>query len=171
MSISYDKRQIDLASQLGERLMSLGWRVTTAESCTGGGIAAAITAVPGSSAWFDMGFVTYSNEAKIRLLSIDGTVIASEGAVSLAVAESMAKGALVKADADIAVSITGVAGPDGGSVEKPVGTVCFAWSLKSGAIRSEVHYFSGDRNDVRAQAVLFALQGLLLNSKKSGNTV
>jgi len=116
------------AAQLGRRLNARGWMVSTVESCTGGLIAAALTDVAGSSAWFERGFVTYSNEAKTGAVRVPADLIVAHGAVSEAVAAAMARGALLASRARIAVSVTGVAGPSGGSVEKPVGTVCFGWA-------------------------------------------
>lgn len=149
-----------LAAQLGQRLHARGAKVTTAESCTGGGIAHAITAVPGSSRWFDCGFVTYSNEAKHRLLGVRTELLQAHGAVSGEVVSAMARGAAQAACADFAVAVSGIAGPGGGSAEKPVGTVWFAWRHPAG-LATEYHHFSGDRESVRNQAVLVALRGLL----------
>lgn len=142
------------------KLTSMGWRVVTAESCTGGWIAKCCTDRPGSSDWFERGYVTYSNDAKQELLGVDGSILESEGAVSRAVAEQMADGARRRAGADAAVAVTGIAGPDGGSVEKPVGTVWFAWSL-AGRTEAERIRFDGDREAVRRQSVVHALQGLI----------
>jgi nicotinamide-nucleotide amidase len=119
-----------LAADLGRRLLARGWRVTTAESCTGGLVAGAITAIAGSSDWFDRGFVTYSNAAKRELLGVPEAVLAAHGAVSEPCAVAMAEGALVRSGAMLAVAVTGIAGPSGGSEEKPVGTVCFAWAQR-----------------------------------------
>jgi nicotinamide-nucleotide amidase len=149
-----------LAEQLGQRLHACGAKVTTAESCTGGGIAHAITAVPGSSRWFECGFVTYSNEAKHQLLNVPVATLQTYGAVSSEVVRAMAGGAARVASADFAVAVSGIAGPDGGSVEKPVGTVWFAWYHPVGLV-AECHHFSGDRGSVREQAVCVALRGLL----------
>lgn len=149
-----------LSARLGERLRALGWHITTAESCTGGGVSQAITAIPGSSLWFESGFVTYANSAKTRLLGVAAEALAAEGAVSEIVARQMAVGALDAAQADLAVAITGVAGPDGGSPAKPVGTVWFAWATRND-VRAQLRQFSGDRAQVRAQAVAVALQGAL----------
>ncbi|HEY9101890.1 nicotinamide-nucleotide amidohydrolase family protein, partial [Chitinimonas sp.] len=124
-----------LAEQLGKALLARGWRVTAAESCTGGGIASAITDIAGSSGWFDMGWVTYSNEAKQRLLGVAPTTLAEHGAVSEPVVREMALGALQAAGADLAVAVSGVAGPSGGTPAKPVGTVCLAIAL-AGEVQS-----------------------------------
>lgn len=137
------------------------WRVATAESCTGGGISAAITAVAGSSAWFEYGIVSYANRAKQSLLNVDGKALEAEGAVSRTVVEQMVRGVLAISNADIAVAVSGIAGPLGGTPEKPVGTVWFAWGLASGEIHSESFYFSGDRAAVQKQSVAQGLKGLL----------
>lgn len=134
-------------------------RLAVAESCTGGLIAAALTAMPGSSVWFERGWVTYSNAAKSEELDVDPALIAAQGAVSEAVAEAMASGARKQAQTDYALSVTGIAGPDGGTLEKPVGTVCFGWSSPVGTI-TETQHFSGDRQSIREQSVLHALNGL-----------
>lgn len=156
-----NNRITELAAILGEKLLASGHLVTTAESCTGGGVAEAITRIPGSSRWFEVGFVTYSNHAKARLLGIDEGVLASVGAVSQAVVEQMAAGALQESQADWSVAVSGIAGPDGGSDEKPVGTVWFAWAGDEGAIATRKMQFSGDRLAVRSQSVVIALEGLL----------
>ncbi len=132
----------------------------TAESCTGGLIAAACTDLAGSSAWFERGFVTYSNAAKTDLLGVPADLIAQHGAVSEPVAAAMAQGALQRSAAHVAVSVTGVAGPGGGSVSKPVGTVCFGFASAAG-VQVTTQHFAGDRAQVRALAVAFALQGIL----------
>jgi nicotinamide-nucleotide amidase len=150
-----------VAADLGQQLARRGWKVATAESCTGGLIAAAITDVAGSSGWFDRGFVTYSNEAKVAMLGVRAETLAAHGAVSEATATEMAFGALARSVADLAVAVTGVAGPSGGSPEKPVGMVCFAWALRNGAVDSATQHFAGDRAAVRAAAVASALEGLL----------
>ncbi|HEY7886308.1 MAG TPA: CinA family protein [Cellvibrionaceae bacterium] len=162
MQHSYiDNSLHSLAAELGGALVERGWRITTAESCSGGGIAAAITAVAGSSAWFEAGFVTYANRIKVQVLGVDEAVLATEGAVSRVVAEQMARGALAAAGADLAVAVTGIAGPDGGSTDKPVGTVWFAWALASGGCYSHCYVFEGDRAAVRYQTVVRALRGSL----------
>ena len=151
----------DTAQQLGLFLRTGGAKVTAAESCTGGGIAQAITAIPGASAWFDCGFVTYSNEAKQRLLKVPAQLLQAHGAVSREVVCAMAAGAAGAAQAEFAVAVSGIAGPAGGSREKPVGTVWLAW-LHPGGMASARHLFSGDRQQVREQAVLVALQELVV---------
>jgi nicotinamide-nucleotide amidase len=146
-------------------LRALGWRVATAESCTGGLIAAACTDLAGSSDWFERGFVTYSNEAKTEMLGVEAGLIAGQGAVSEPVALAMAEGALARSRADLAVAVTGVAGPGGGSVAKPVGLVWLAWSWRdaAGRLRSTaaLQHFDGDRAGVRQATVVCALRGLL----------
>jgi len=149
-----------LADDLGAALLALGWRVTTAESCTGGGVAQAITAIAGSSQWFDMGFVTYANRAKQTLLGVSPESLQYQGAVSESVVRQMAEGALKKAGANLAVAISGIAGPDGGTEGKPVGTVWFAWAVEDQTL-AECQQFTGDRAAVREQAVALALRGLL----------
>lgn len=150
-----------LAARLGEALRARGWQLAAAESCTGGWAAQAITAIAGSSAWFDRGFVTYSNAAKCELLGVRETTLATHGAVSEPTVREMALGALAHSQAQAALAISGIAGPGGGSPDKPVGTVCFAWALPGGVVETTTRHFDGDRRDVRAQSVAFALQGLL----------
>ena len=161
MQQSVDSTLYDLAAELGGALAARGWRIAPAESCTGGGIAAAITAVAGSSTWFEAGFVTYANRIKVRVLGVDEAVLATEGAVSRPVAEQMARGALAAGGADLAVAVTGIAGPGGGSADKPVGTVWFAWALATGGCYSHCYVFEGDRAAVRHQTVVRALRGAL----------
>lgn len=150
----------DLAARVGQQLQRRNWFLATAESCTGGGISHAITDIPGSSEWFDCGFVTYSNDAKAELLGISPALIAQHGAVSEEIASEMARGAVANSNASVAVSVTGIAGPGGAVPGKPVGTVCFAWAIGD-RVQSERLVFSGDRRAVRAQSVAHALQGLL----------
>lgn len=152
---------LPLVQQLAERLTAQGLTLATAESCTGGLIAAACTELSGSSIWFERGFVTYSNEAKTALLGVDPALIAAHGAVSELVAKAMASGALNRAGVDLAVAVTGIAGPTGGTPEKPVGTVWLAWAVKHGEVRAVHHLFAGDRAGVRQQTCEVALQGLL----------
>ena len=152
---------LQLSNLLGEKLLARNWRVATAESCTGGGIAAAITAIAGSSAWFEYGIVSYANQAKEKLLQVNPQTLIQEGAVSQAVVEQMVTGILILSGAEIAVAVSGVAGPSGGSVEKPVGTVWFAWGLATGLIYSQSFHFSGDRASIQQQSVMQGLSGLL----------
>lgn len=149
-----------LSHQLGASLQARGWRVTAAESCTGGGVASAVTMVAGSSEWFEYGFVTYANQAKESLLGVRAATLAQHGAVSEPVVREMAEGAVRVSGADLAVAVSGVAGPGGGTQDKPVGTVWFAWTTPTGTT-AEVHRIAGDRETVRQQAVRIALQGLL----------
>ncbi|MDO9422990.1 MAG: nicotinamide-nucleotide amidohydrolase family protein [Methylobacter sp.] len=151
-----------LAEQLGRLLKASGKTIATAESCTGGWIAQAITDVPGSSAWFDRGFVTYSNAAKVQMLGISVQILEDSGAVSAEAATEMAAGALTHSNADIAVAVTGIAGPDGGTQEKPVGTVFIAWAHKNGAAKVVKKQFSGNRRQIRAQTVKSAIEGMWL---------
>ena len=150
----------NLAAQLGEALEQRRATVTAAESCTGGGVAHAITAVAGSSKWFECGFVTYANSAKHRLLGVPQDMLASQGAVSEAVVRSMVAGAAAVANADYAVAISGIAGPGGGTDDKPVGTVWFAWQSPAG-VSAKKYLLSGDRAAVREQAIEISLQELL----------
>jgi nicotinamide-nucleotide amidase len=173
---------LPLSEQVGRALQARGWMLATAESCTGGGIAAAITDIAGSSAWFDRGFVTYSNEAKHDLLGVSIEVINHHGAVSEATVRAMAEGALTRSRARVSVAVSGIAGPGGGSADKPVGLVWFAWALQQNAggnapntnndaskhpsngrfqVSSESRLFPGDRAAVRLAAVQFALEGVL----------
>jgi nicotinamide-nucleotide amidase len=149
------------AAELGRALETRGWRVATAESCTGGLIAGAITDVAGSSAWFDRGFVTYSNAAKIEMLGVLAETLGFHGAVSEPTARQMAAGALARSSADLTVAVTGVAGPSGGTPDKPVGMVCLAWATRDGGVDSATHYFDGGRAEVRRKTVVAALAGLL----------
>ena len=150
-----------LAERLGRLLLERGEWLAAAESCTGGWLAQSVTAIAGSSAWFDRGFVTYSNAAKVDMLGVAEGLLERHGAVSEPVARAMAQGTLVHSRADGSVAITGIAGPSGGSPEKPVGTVCFAWARKDGGCEAQTCHFSGDRSAVRKQSVRYALNGLL----------
>jgi nicotinamide-nucleotide amidase len=150
----------ELAAAVADLLVKNGWSLVTAESCTGGMIAAACTDLAGSSSWFERGFVTYSNAAKTDMLGVDAALIAQHGAVSEPVARAMAFGAIRHSAAQVSVAVTGVAGPTGGSAEKPVGTVWFAWSV-CGSLHSEEMRFSGDRASVRLATVNRALVKLL----------
>lgn len=150
----------DLPGPLADLLLKRGWMLATAESCTGGLIAATCTDLAGSSQWFERGFVTYSNAAKTELLGVDAALIARDGAVSESVVRAMAQGALSHSLAHVAVAVTGVAGPGGGSAAKPVGTVWLAWATPLG-LHSKVQHFAGDRAAVRAATVQYALRTLL----------
>ena len=150
-----------LAEHLGRELLNRGEWLVTAESCTGGWVAQTVTAISGRSTWFDRGFVSYSNAAKIDMLGVSEATLARHGAVSEATARAMAQGALKNSRGDWAVAITGIAGPTGGSDEKPVGTVCFAWAQRDGGCEALTCQFSGNRAEVREQAVRLALSGTL----------
>lgn len=151
----------ELARALGSALAQRGMRLATAESCTGGRIAGAVTDIAGSSGWFDRGFVTYSNEAKCEMLGVAATTISAHGAVSEQTAREMAEGALRHSLADVSIAVTGIAGPGGATLTKAVGTVCFAWARRNRPTRSETLVFSGDREAVRAQSVAHGMHGLL----------
>ena len=151
----------DLISDIFGRLKAKGWKLATAESCTGGLISAAITAVPGSSDFFDRGFVTYSNEAKIQMLGVPEEILAAHGAVSEETARAMVDGALRKSLANIALSVTGIAGPGGGSEEKPVGLVYIGCGLRAGEIRVKGFRFNGPRESIREQSAAAALTLML----------
>lgn len=162
----YDPLIDAAAARLGNALRLLGLRVTTAESCTGGGIAEAITRVSGSSGWFDTGFVTYANHSKMRWVGVSEEDLAQFGAVSEPVVRAMAEGALEAADADLAVAVSGIAGPDGGTPDKPVGTIWFAWAVRDQGTISQCRRIQGNRRDVRAQTVLHGMQGLIAELEK-----
>ena len=147
-----------LSEKLGQLLLKNQHVLVTAESCTGGGVASAITDIAGSSAWFDRAFITYSNEAKQEMIDVQAATLEAHGAVSEAVVIEMVHGALANSKGTIAVSISGIAGPGGGSEEKPVGTVCFAWAGNNGWQKVETHVFAGDRSQVRQQATACALE-------------
>lgn len=162
--MSTAQRILQLAEAVGDALAARGLSLATAESCTAGGVAYAVTEVAGSSGWFDRGFVTYSNAAKRQVLGVNADDLRAHGAVSEPVAQAMARGALVASDAQVAVGITGIAGPSGGSDAKPVGLVCFGWALRRRGelrMRTATEHFSGDRASVRSHAIIAALEGLL----------
>lgn len=152
---------LSLADQLGQQLSKKGQMLTLAESCTGGWIAQTVTEIAGSSAWFDRGFVTYSNAAKIAMLGVRESTLQQYGAVSLQTATEMVVGALKFSDADMALAVTGIAGPGGGTAEKPVGLVFIAWQTRGQPCRCLEQHFEGDRHAVRRQTVQKALQCLL----------
>lgn len=154
-----------LVKELADILIEQDKMLVTAESCTGGWVAKCCTDLPGSSTWFDRGFVTYSNEAKQEQLGVEHATLEKNGAVSLPVVEEMAFGALKHSAADISVAITGIAGPGGGSEHKPVGTVWIGWGLKDGGVHSICFQFEGDREAVRRQAVFEALRGIIKNAR------
>ncbi len=150
-----------MVERLAALLIASRQTVVTAESCTGGGIAHLLTSVVGSSQWFERGFVTYTNSAKQELLGVAGDTLLRYGAVSEQTASAMAAGALGHSPADFSVAVTGIAGPGGGSAEKPVGTVCFGWGLRGHSTKTAQVRFDGDRRQVREQSILMAVQGLL----------
>ena len=149
-----------LAHQVGALLMQKNLLICTAESCTGGGVAQAITEISGSSNWFECGFITYSNASKSDLLDVSPALIAQHGAVSEEVAAAMAEGAIANSSAHVSLSTTGIAGPHGAVPGKPVGTLCFAWS-RQGKTITERKLFSGDRKSIRTQTTIYALKGLI----------
>jgi len=155
------KNNHELAVELGEVLSVAGLMLATAESCTGGMIAARVTDIAGSSGWFERSFVAYSNDAKCEMLGVHRDIIETHGAVSEAVVQQMVAGALARSAAHVAVAVSGVAGPDGGSVEKPVGTICFAWGYGGDSIVTETRCFDGDRSAVRERAVCHALRRVI----------
>lgn len=154
-----------LVDKLAKILLKQHRKLSTAESCTGGWLAKCCTDLAGSSAWFDRGFVSYSNQSKQDLINVRPETIEHYGAVSEQTAIEMAQGALSNSQADISVAITGIAGPDGGTQEKPVGTVWVAWSVKNVGTKTECLHFNGDREQVRYQAVITALQGIIKNAR------
>jgi len=156
--------RLETVSELAGHLRRRGWWLSCAESCTGGGIAAALTDVAGSSAWFDRGFVTYSNQAKQEMLGVSADTLAGFGAVSRETAVEMARGALAHSAAQLSVAVTGIAGPGGGSPDKPVGTVWIAWAVED-RVDAVCEHFAGDRAGVRAATVDAALLGLLQRAR------
>ncbi|SHE62303.1 nicotinamide-nucleotide amidase [Modicisalibacter ilicicola DSM 19980] len=158
--MEHEEELLELSERLGDACRRRTAKVTTAESCTGGGVAVAITDIAGSSDYFETGYVTYADGAKRRLLKVSGSLLGGYGAVSQEAVEAMVKGACLDSGADIGVAVSGIAGPEGGSDEKPVGTVWFAWGDASRQ-QAERHVFEGDRRAVRRQAVKVALEGLI----------
>lgn len=158
-----NKNLTKIVEELAQHLISLNIKLVVAESCTGGWIAKVLTDLPGSSNWFDRGFVTYSNQAKQEMIGVAESTLEAFGAVSEETAKEMAVGAIKHSAADVSLSVTGIAGPTGGSSNKPVGLVWFAWANKEGSIASENKIFRGDRNAVREQTVEYALKRLIQN--------
>lgn len=156
-----DEELLDMAHLLGQKLHEKGWMLTTAESCTGGWLAQLITAIPGSSAWFDRGFITYSNQSKQDMLGVSAESLETHGAVSEETVQEMAAGALKNSRAHISASISGIAGPGGGTRQKPVGMVCNGWATADGMTLSTTCRLSGDREEIRSRAVAAALRGLI----------
>ena len=149
-----------MVAQVGAALQAHGMMLATAESCTGGGVASAVTEIAGSSGWFDRGFVTYSNQAKIDMLGVSPDTLARFGAVSEAIVREMVDGALRRSQSQVALAVSGIAGPGGGTIEKPVGMVWFAWGIRDDVCVARLHQFAGNRAEIRAQAVRIALQGV-----------
>jgi nicotinamide-nucleotide amidase len=156
-----DQEIVELAREIGQWLVQRQWMMATAESCTGGLVSAAITEIAGSSAWFDRGFITYSNEAKTSQLGVSPLTLHSHGAVSEQTVREMLAGALANSLAHVAVAISGIAGPGGGTAEKPVGTVCFGWASRGSMPSCVTRHFEGDRAAVRWQATRLALAGII----------
>ncbi len=156
-----DENLYQLAERVGTALKAKGMMMVTAESCTGGWIAQAVTAVPGSSEWFERGFVVYTYISKREMLGVKPETLETHGAVSEETVREMTAGALARSHAQVAVSVSGTAGPSGGTLEKPVGTVCFGWGATGDAVQTAVKTFDGDREAVRRQAVVFALERVL----------
>lgn len=154
------KNPFELAHYAGTLLFPKKLKLVTVESCTGGGLAKLVTDIPGASEWFECGIVAYSNESKTKLIEVPEELIAQQGAVSQKVALAMAKGGLNVTRGDIAISTTGIAGPNGGSLEKPVGTVCFGFATRTGVFSTDKRLFSGNRAEVREQSVVYSLQCL-----------
>lgn len=151
----------ELLPVLASTLLARGWYVSTAESCTGGGVAAALTSLAGSSRWFESGFITYSNRIKTRQLGVDPQLLERHGAVSEPVVRQMAEAARRESGAQLSVAVSGIAGPDGGSEDKPVGSVWFGWAVEGGETRCDLQFFHGDRAGVRREAVIHAIRGLV----------
>ncbi|MFC0140704.1 nicotinamide-nucleotide amidase [Erwinia mallotivora] len=162
-----DAELMKLSAEIGRQLQRLQATLTTAESCTGGWIAKVLTDVAGSSCWFERGFVTYSNQAKQQMTGVTADSLARHGAVSEQVVREMAEGARVEADADFAISVSGIAGPDGGSDDKPVGTVWFGFAVRNRETKVQRQIFSGDREAVRRQATAWGLQTLYAHFLKN----
>ncbi|NMM28657.1 MAG: CinA family protein [Glaciimonas sp.] len=151
---------IKLAAEVGQALQQKDLLLATAESCTGGGVAQAITEIAGCSEWFDCGFIAYSNDSKTEMLDVSAVLIAQHGAVSEEIAAAMAQGALANSNAHVAIATTGIAGPAGAVPGKPIGTICFSWATRERVV-TERKVFVGDRHTVREQTVTYCLQGLL----------
>lgn len=162
-----DQKLTELVAGVAEALGKRQWMCVTAESCTGGGIAKALTEQAGSSEWFERGFVTYSNDAKQEMLGVSGDILARYGAVSEQTARDMAEGARRRSRAQASMAVTGIAGPSGGSPDKPVGTVAFGWSIEGAATETETRHFNGDRRAVREAAIEQAIAGLLARLQRA----
>ena len=171
MKMVSDAQLENLIQQVAALLLNQQQQLATAESCTGGWLAKCCTDLAGSSTWFDRGFIPYSNQAKQDLLSVSATTLERYGAVSVETATEMAEGTLMHSQASISVAITGIAGPSGGTVDKPVGTICFAFSRQNHPTISAQHVFNGDREMIRRQAVATALQGIIKNARDGSDSV
>jgi nicotinamide-nucleotide amidase len=158
---SSDGKLTALAAEVGRTLERMGLMLATAESCTGGWVGGVITSVSGSSMWFERGFITYSETAKREMLGIASEILQQHGAVSAPCARAMAEGALKHSHAQVALAVTGIAGPTGGTVQKPVGMVWFAWAAQGKSTQATCHYLKGDREGIRRESVAIALQGVL----------
>lgn len=169
--MTFSQQLNEVVSKVADLLTQQQLSLATAESCTGGWVAKACTDLAGSSAWFDRGFVTYSNQAKSDMLGVSMTTLSNHGAVSPQTAVEMAEGAVAFSKADLSVAITGIAGPSGGTELKPVGTVCFAWSDRLLGTRQQQHNLSGDREHIRQQAVIIALEGIIKNARDRATSV
>ena len=156
-----DEELQQLAHELGAALHARGWMVATAESCTGGWVGQLLTAIPGSSAWFERGFITYANAAKQEMLGVPAATLETCGAVSEETASAMAAGALAHSHAQASLAISGIAGPGGGTPQKPVGLVCYGWALADGTVMSSTCRLDGDREEIRSRAAAAALRGLI----------
>jgi nicotinamide-nucleotide amidase len=156
-----DEELHQLAAALGEKLIARGWMLATAESCTGGWVGQLVTSLPGSSHWYERGFITYANAAKIEMLGVPEATLATHGAVSEETASAMAAGALAHSHAQATLAISGIAGPGGGTPQKPVGFVCYGWALADGTVMSSTCRLDGDRDEIRSRAVAAALRGLI----------
>jgi len=156
-----DEELQQLANELGERLRARGWMLATAESCTGGWVGQLLTSLPGSSTWYERGFITYANAAKQEMLGVPAATLETFGAVSEETASAMAAGALKHSHAQAALAISGIAGPGGGTPQKPVGLVCYGWALADGTLMSSTCRLDGDREEIRSRAVAAALRGLI----------
>ena len=156
-----DEELHQLALELGAKLLARGWMLATAESCTGGWVGQLLTSLPGSSQWYERGFITYANAAKIEMLGVPAETIDEHGAVSEITASAMAAGALKHSHAQATLAISGIAGPGGGTPQKPVGLVCYGWALADGTVMSSTCRLDGDREEIRSRAVAAALRGLI----------
>jgi nicotinamide-nucleotide amidase len=156
-----DEELHQLAAELGEKLRARGWMLATAESCTGGWVGQLLTSLPGSSNWYERGFITYANTAKIEMLGVPVEILDTHGAVSEETASAMAAGALAHSHAQATLAISGIAGPGGGTPQKPVGLVCYGWALADGTVMSSTCRLDGDREEIRSRAVAAAMRGLI----------